>query len=65
MSAWPSWPPRAGKTSAPAFTDEVERIRAQIAAISEESGLSITEFRRIVNTGAEGASAKHPAPSAR
>ncbi|TAK98718.1 MAG: RNA polymerase sigma factor RpoD [Rhodospirillaceae bacterium] len=36
------------------FADEVEALRAQIGAISEEAGLSITEFRRIVNTVQKG-----------
>jgi RNA polymerase primary sigma factor len=36
------------------YTNEVEALRTQIGQISDEAGLSITEFRRIVNTVQKG-----------
>ncbi|MHB1206524.1 MAG: RNA polymerase sigma factor RpoD [Rhodospirillaceae bacterium] len=36
------------------FENEVEAVRAQISAISDEAGVSIAEFRRIVNTVQKG-----------
>jgi len=57
----PKWMKRVAKLTTKGWKDfgtryenEVEGLRAQIGAISEESGLSIGEFRRIVNTVQKG-----------
>ncbi len=57
----PKWMKRVGKLTTKGWKDfgvryvkEVETLRAQIGQISEEAGLSITEFRRIVNTVQKG-----------
>ncbi len=57
----PKWLKRVGKLTTKGWKDfgiryvkEVETLRAQISGISEEAGLSITEFRRIVNTVQKG-----------
>ncbi|MBX7200131.1 MAG: RNA polymerase sigma factor RpoD [Rhodospirillaceae bacterium] len=57
----PNWLVRVGKLAgkgwkefATRFTTEVEGVRAQISAISDEAGVSIAEFRRIVNTVQKG-----------
>jgi RNA polymerase primary sigma factor len=57
----PKWLKRVAKLPAKGWKDfagryarEIEALRAQIGAISDEAGLSITEFRRIVNTVQKG-----------
>ena len=57
----PNWLARVGKLVgkgwkefATRFESEVEGVRSQISAISDEAGVSIAEFRRIVNTVQKG-----------
>ncbi len=57
----PNWLARVGKLAgkgwkefAARFAADVESVRAQISAISDEAGVSIAEFRRIVNTVQKG-----------
>jgi len=57
----PNWLKRVQKLTTKGWKDfstryvrEIETLRAQISAISDEAGVSIAEFRRIVNTVQKG-----------
>ena len=57
----PNWLKRVQKLTTKGWKDfstkyvkEIETLRAQISAISDEAGVSISEFRRIVNTVQKG-----------
>ena len=57
----PNWLKRVQKLTTKGWKDfstryvkEIETLRAQVSAISDEAGVSITEFRRIVNTVQKG-----------
>ena len=48
-AASPTCRPRAGRSSSPKEKDRIKELRKEIQALATETGLEITEFRRIVH----------------